>query len=56
MTARDEPIPRKKKGNIQSKKPKSDKDTAFTKEKELNYGIDRLNLSEPAVKLGNDSE
>ena len=55
-TARDAPIPRKKKGNIQSKKPKSDKDTAFTKEKELNYGIDRLNLGEPEVKLGNDSK
>ena len=55
MTAHDSSIPIKRREN-KAKKPKSDKDTAFTKEKELNYGIDRLNLSEPAVKLGNDSE
>ena len=37
-------------GGIQSKKPKSKKDTAVTEEKELNYNIDRLNLGEPAVE------
>ena len=33
MTARDAHIQRKKKGKIQSNKPKSDKDTEITEEK-----------------------
>ena len=50
------PIPRKTKGKIQAKKPKIDKNTAVPEEKERTYGIDRLNLGDPAVKLGNESE
>ena len=54
MTARDAHITRKTKGKIQAKKPNSYKDTEVTKEKEFNYGIDRLNLGDPAVESGND--
>ena len=56
MTARDEPIPRKKKGKSQSKNPKSDKDTEVPKDKELTYGIEHLNLVDPAVESENESE
>ena len=56
MTARDAPISRKKKGESQAKKPKSDKDTTVPKQKERTYGIDRLNLGDPAVESGNDFE
>ena len=56
MTARDEPIPRKKKEKSQSKNPKSDKDTEVPKDKELTYGIERLNLVDPAVESENESE
>ena len=48
MTAQDAPIPGKTKGKNQAKKPKSDKDTADPKEKELTYGIDRLKLGDPS--------
>ena len=56
ITARDTPIPRKKRKIFHAKKTKSDKDTVVTEEKERTYGIDRLNLGDPAVKLVNDSE
>ena len=56
MTAQDAPIPGKTKGKNQAKKPKSDKDTAVTKEKENSYGIERLNLGNPAVESENDYE
>ena len=49
MTARDAPIPRNKKIKSQAKNPKSDKDTAVPEEKEHTYGIDCLNLGDPAV-------
>ena len=54
MTARDAPILRKKKVKIQAKRPKGDKDIEFPEEKERTYGIDRLNLGDPAVELEND--
>ena len=54
MTAHDAPIPRKTKGKNKANNPKSDKDTAITNEKELTYGIERINLGEPAFKSGND--
>ena len=56
MTACDAPIPRKTKGKIQANKPKSDKYTAVLVEKERTYGIDGLNMVNPAVESGNDSE
>ena len=56
MTDCDAPIPRKTKGKNQVNKPKSDKDTAVPEEKERTYGIDRLNLGNPAVKSEKDSE
>ena len=43
-------------GGNQAKNPKSDKDTAFPKEKEHVYGIDRLNIGGPAVELESDYE
>ena len=55
MTAHDSSIPIKRREN-KAKKPKSDKDTAVPKEKERNYGIDHLNLGDPAVESGNDYE
>ena len=56
MTAHDAPIPGKTKGKTQSKKLKSDKDTAGTEENERTYGIDRLNIGDPAVDSENDSK
>ena len=56
MTDRYAPIPRKMKGKIQAKKPKSDKNTAVPEERERTYCIDRLNIGDPAVKSENDSE
>ena len=56
MTASDVPITRKKKGKIQAQKTKIDKDNAVTEEKERTYGIDRLNLGDPAVESENDSK
>ena len=56
MTASDAPIPRKTKGKSQTKKPKSDKETAIPEENERTYGIDRLNIGNPAVESENDSE
>ena len=56
MTASDAPIPRKTKGKSQAKKPKSDKETATPEEKERTYGIDRLNIGDPAVESENESE
>ena len=56
MTARDAPIPRKKKVEIQAEKPKKYKDTEVTEEKERTYSIDRLNLGDPSVESKNDSE
>ena len=54
MNARDAPIPRKKKEENQAKKPKSNKYTAVPKEKERTYGIDCLDLGDPAVESGNE--
>ena len=45
-----------KRGGNQAQNPKSDKDTAVPKEKERVYGIDRLNLGDPAVESESDSE
>ena len=45
-----------KRGKNQAKKPKSDKDTAVPKEKELTYGVESLNLGNPAVESENDSK
>ena len=50
MTSHDAPIPRKMRVKSQSKKPKSDKDTTVPKDKERTYGIDSLNLGDPAVE------
>ena len=55
MTARDVHIPRKKKVKTQSNKPKSDKDTEFTEEKECTYSIDHINIGNPAVESEDDS-
>ena len=48
MVTHDAPIPRKKNGEKQAKNPKRDQDTAVSSEDEQTYGIDRLNLDEPA--------
>ena len=56
MNASDAPIPRKTEGKIQANKPKSDKGTAVHKEKERTYGIDRLNIVNPAFNSENDSK
>ena len=56
MTAPDAPILRNQKGEIQTKKPKSDKDTAIPEEKEHTYRIDCLNLRDLTVESDNDSE
>ena len=56
MIDHDAPIPRKTKGGNQAKNPNSDKDTVASLEKERVYGIDRLNLSDPAVDSESDSE
>ena len=39
----------KRRGEV-GKNPKSDKDTAVPSKKEHIYGIDRLNLGDPAVE------
>ena len=49
MTAHDASIPIKTKVKSKANKPKSDKDTAVPEEKEHTYGIDCLNLGDPAV-------
>ena len=46
----------KRKKRIHAKKPKSDKDTTIPEEKELTYGIDCLNIGDPAVESENDSK
>ena len=43
-------------GGGQAQNPKSDNDTEVPKEKERVYGIERLNLGDPAVKSESDSE
>ena len=48
MAAHDAPIPKKRRKN-QARNPKSDKDSAVPSEKEHIYGIDRLNIYDPAV-------
>ena len=53
MKLHDEPIPIKKKGKRQNKKPKSDQADADPSEDGHNYGIDRLNLGEPAQESDN---
>ena len=50
----DEPIPKKKKGKKQKKNPKSDQANADPSEDRLIYGIDHLNLGEPAQDSEND--
>ena len=56
INACDATIPRKTKGKSQANKPKSDNETAVLEEKERTYGIDCLNLGNPAVESGNDSK
>ena len=48
--------PQERREKPQANKPKSDKETAVTKEKEHTYDIDRLNIGDPAVELENDSK
>ena len=50
------PSQEKRGGKIRQKNPKSDKDTAVTSEKELTYGIERINLCDPAVNLESNSK
>ena len=56
MKYHDEPIPRKKKGKREKKKPKSDQVNADPSEVGRNYGLDRLNLREIAQESESDSE
>ena len=56
MKSHDETIPKKKKGKNQKKKPKSDQANENQSEDERNYGIDLLNLGEPAHDSENNSE
>ena len=56
MKSYDEPIPKKKKGENQKKKPKSDQAYSDPSEYERIYGIDHLNLGEPAHNLENEYE
>ena len=56
MAAHDVTTPIKNMGKNQATYPKSDKGTAVPLEKELVYGIERLNLGDPAVDLESDYE
>ena len=56
MTDHDAPTPRKTRGGDQAQNPKSDKNTAVPKETEHVYGIDWLNLGDPAVESESGSE
>ena len=56
MKYHDEPIPRNRKGKIQNKKLKSDQANADISEDGRNYGLEHLNLGEPAQDSENDSE
>ena len=56
MKSHDEPIPRKKRGKKQNKKPKSDQANANPSEDGRNYGLGRLNMEEPAQDSENDYE
>ena len=56
MKYHDEPIPRKKKGERENKKPKSDQVDAYLSEDGRNYGLDRLNLGETAQESEIDSK
>ena len=56
MKSYDEPIPKKKKGENQKKKPKSDQAYSDPSEYERIYGIDHLNLVKPVHDLENDSK
>ena len=47
---------KERRGKNKAEKPKCDKDTAVSKEKEHVCGIERLNLGDPAVKSESDSE
>ena len=48
------PVPKKKRGGDQTKKRKSDTASSDPSEDRLAYGIDRLNLGEPARDLESD--
>ena len=48
--------PNKEKEEVQAKKLKSDKYTVVPEEKERTYGIDCLNLGDPAVESENFSK
>ena len=56
MTSHDATTPRKTRKKNQAQNPNNDKDTAVPKEKELVYGIDRLDIGGPTVKLERDSK
>ena len=56
MANHDAPISRKTKGKNKANNPKSDKDNAVPSDEELIYGIDHLNLGDPAVDLESESE
>ena len=56
MKYHDELIPNNNKGEKQKKKPKSDQAYSDPSEYERIYGIDHLNLGEPAHNLENEYE
>ena len=56
MKSYDEPITRNKKGKRYNKKPRSDQDDADPSEDGRNYGLELLNLREPAQDLDNECE
>ena len=56
MKSQDEPIPRKKKGKRNNKKPKNEQANADPSGDRHNYELERLNLGEPSHDLENDSE
>ena len=49
-------LPPRKKEKNQATNPKSEKDAAVPAEGESNYGIERLNIGEPANDSEDDSE
>ena len=56
MKSYDEPIPIKKKGKRQNKKSKRDQADSDPSDDGRNYGLDRINLGEPAQDSENDSK
>ena len=54
MKSHDEPIPRNNNGKRKNRKSKSDQADAYPSEYGLNYGIDLLNLVEPAQDSENN--